>query len=233
MSTTHLHAALLLIAGAATAAGAVAASNQGPNQSQEKASSAESVAVETLLLADNLAVYGIRNADPVAIAQAAKMKKSIPQRALDATKQAEGEGAAEAGKKNGGYDLSPDALLARAQSMAGDNSVVQRLIAEATAARSRGAAGGVKYTRERVLPGRRDVYTLKYVGGQAAAVAVIGDGDTDLDLYVYDENGNMICRDTDYTDRLACEWTPRWTGNFRVVIENLGRVYNEYQIATN
>ena len=62
---------------------------------------------------------------------------------------------------------------------------------------------------------------------------VVGDGDTDLDLYIYDQNGNQIASDTDYTDQCVCRWVPSWTGAFTIRIVNRGAVYNEFAIATN
>ncbi len=50
---------------------------------------------------------------------------------------------------------------------------------------------------------------------------------------IYDQNGNLICSDTDYTDRLLCSWYPRWRGDFRIKIVNRGNVYNEYDLVTN
>ena len=54
-----------------------------------------------------------------------------------------------------------------------------------------------------------------------------------LGLYVYDNNGNLIDKDDDYTDNCVCTWTPRWTGNFRIKIVNRGSVYNRYVLRTN
>ena len=62
-------------------------------------------------------------------------------------------------------------------------------------------------------------------------VAILGDGDTDLDLYVYDENGNEIVSDTDGTDQCYVSWYPKWAGQFRIEIKNLGRVSNQYCLA--
>ena len=84
-----------------------------------------------------------------------------------------------------------------------------------------------------VLAGRTDVYRQSFEGGKFAEVAVSGDGDTDLDLYVYDENGNHICSDTDWSDQAYCSWHPQWTGSFRIEVRNLGGVYNEYMLLTN
>ena len=85
-------------------------------------------------------------------------------------------------------------------------------------------------TFERVNAYSTDYYNVRFFGDEKAWVYVDGDGDTDLDLYIYDENGNLICSDTDYTDRMYCEWIPVWTGRFRIEIRNLGDVYNEYLI---
>ena len=64
-------------------------------------------------------------------------------------------------------------------------------------------------------------------------MTVVGDGDTDLDLYVYDQNGNLIDKDVDYTDNCVCTFVPRWTGLFVIKIVNRGSVYNRYVLRTN
>ena len=84
-----------------------------------------------------------------------------------------------------------------------------------------------------VLAHSTNVYKEKFWGGEVAEVLVFGDGDTDLDLYIYDENGNLITSDTDYTDICICRWNPIWTGDFIIKVVNRGSVYNDYVIATN
>ena len=74
---------------------------------------------------------------------------------------------------------------------------------------------------------------IKFTGGLLAEIAAIGDGDTDLDLYVYDENGNFIKSDTDYTDNCYVSFYPKWTGLYKVVVKNRGSVYNDYVLLTN
>lgn len=78
-----------------------------------------------------------------------------------------------------------------------------------------------------------DVYHVQFRAGEVAAVAIAGDGDTDLDLFVFDQNGNRICRSVRGSDSEACRWTPAWTGTFRIEVKNLGRVSNRYRIAMN
>jgi hypothetical protein len=81
--------------------------------------------------------------------------------------------------------------------------------------------------------GLTDVYTMRFQGGEDATIILSGDGDTDLDLYVYDENDNLIGYDDDGTDDCVVSFTPRWTGNFKIKVKNLGDTYNSYTLITN
>lgn len=84
--------------------------------------------------------------------------------------------------------------------------------------------------RDRVEARKTDVYKKTFASGVEVVIAVRGDGDTDLDLFVYDENGNLIEKDDDATDRCIVSFTPKWTGSFTIKIKNLGNVYNSYRI---
>lgn len=76
-------------------------------------------------------------------------------------------------------------------------------------------------------------YNEIFKGGEVAAVSVSGDGDTDLDLFVYDENGNLVASDDDTSDQCIVAWVPNKTQRYRIVIKNLGDVYNEYRMIAN
>jgi len=91
--------------------------------------------------------------------------------------------------------------------------------------------GGSRYDVHRVAAYGTDVFHVGYYGGESASVIIDGDGDTDLDLFVYDEFGNLIGADTDGTDFCVVRFTPGWTGSFRIEVQNLGSVYNQYEIA--
>lgn len=188
----------------------------------------------TLRVAAELSKYGYSNRDALSLIQAARLSKQSGF-TLEERKKAEIEEmrpAPEGGKKGGQVSLDPAKLLADAKTMAGDDGVLLALIDDVSS-NVRGAVGGPKYARSSVNAGGTDVYNVSFRGGELAIVTVIGDGDTDLDLYVYDNNGNLIDSDTDYSDNCVCTWTPRWTGNFRIKIVNRGRVYNSYLIRTN
>ena len=74
---------------------------------------------------------------------------------------------------------------------------------------------------------------MPFYGGRFAELAVVGDGDANLDLLVTDENGNTICLDKTYTDKIYCSFTPAWDGYFLVAVANQGRKRNSYYILTN
>ena len=128
--------------------------------------------------------------------------------------------------------LDPSKLLADAKQMAGNDGVLLALIDDVNS-NVRGAVGGPKYHRDRVLAHDYDVYEVTFRAGELARVTVNGDDDTDLDLYIYDSNWNLITKDIDYLDLCICTWTPRWTGKFYIKIVNLGNVYNQYVLQTN
>lgn len=138
--------------------------------------------------------------------------------------------------KNGNVTLNVAEIITSAKQFAENDPTLLALLAqveEASEAPSRGAVGGGKYNVDVVRAGGTDRYTVSFVAGRLAEVALSGDGDTDLDLYVYDSNGNLIASDTDYTDDCYVSWTPRWTGRFTIKVVNRGRVANRYVLVTN
>jgi hypothetical protein len=66
-----------------------------------------------------------------------------------------------------------------------------------------------------------------YVGDETRVI-VRGDGDTDLDCWLYNPAGRLVSSDTDSTD--ICVLDAPDYGTHRLVIHNLGDVYNNYVI---
>lgn len=185
-------------------------------------------AVETVNTAHNLVRYADANKDPLALIAAARILKETGSQPADAKR----EGTAAADKKATDQKFSVDAILARARVLAGGRADLIALADDVAKSGARGSVRGPARWTE-VVNGRAvDVYRFSFRGGELAAVAVSGDGDSDLDLYVYDENGNLICRDEGPSDDMLCQWRPRWTGQFTIKIKNLG-VANEYVAVHN
>ena len=188
---------------------------------------------QALRAAAEFSKYGYAYKDALALIQAARLAKTYDFTCVECVKAATGgKPVCDNVEKAGQVSLDPSKLLADAKKMAGSDGVLLALIDDVDRD-VRGASGGPKYANSRVEAHDYDIYDVTFRGGELAIVTVIGDGDTDLDLYVYDNKGNLIDRDNDYTDDCVCTWTPRWTGNFRIKIVNRGNVYNRYILRTN
>lgn len=142
------------------------------------------------------------------------------------TATSEDEGAAEA-------PVTADAMFAKAKELAADDEAVLGLIEDAMAEGSRGRIGGAVEWLSRLPAGQTDVWEIPYYGNSYAEVAIVGDGDANLDVAVTDENGNVICYDVSWSDKLYCDWTPAWDGYFYVTVQNMGGSRNSYYLLTN
>lgn len=195
--------------------------------------SPEMTALQT---AAELAKYGYTNNSASALIEAAKIFAETPTRPFDGTKEPGAQ--VNEGDKVSTVSFDPAKLLADAKELAGKDKTLLACISqvESTLAENatRGALGGPKYAREKVNANSTDRYTISFWANELAEVTVVGDGDNDLDLYIYDENGNKIASDTDYTDTCVCRWVPSWTGAFTIKVVNRGQtVYSNYVLMTN
>ena len=182
-----------------------------------------------LMASSELARIARETKDSVLMLAAARLEAMASTQSADRSKTTEGEAGA-------GSDEKADraSLYSLAEEYAGTNETLLALIdASRGDATMKGRVGGPASTIDRVLAGATDTWRIRFRGNELAQVSVIGDGDTDLDLYVYDENGNLICRDIDGTDQTYCSWFPRWAGSFTIKVENLGGMYNQYRLVTN
>jgi hypothetical protein len=155
--------------------------------------------------------------------------KTAPRAAAKATffnAANEDEGAADA-------PVTADAMFAKAKELAADDEALLGLIDDAMAETGRGRIGGAVEWLSRLPSGQTDVWEIPYYGNSYAEVAVVGDGDANLDVAVTDENGNVICYDVSWSDKLYCDWTPAWDGYFYVTVQNMGGSRNSYYLMTN
>ena len=138
----------------------------------------------------------------------------------------EDEGAADA-------PVTADAMFAKAKELAADDEALLGVIEDAMAETGRGRIGGAVEWLSRLPAGQTDVWEIPYYGNSYAEVAIVGDGDANLDVAVTDENGNVICYDVSWSDKLYCDWTPAWDGYFYVTVQNMGGSRNSYYLLTN
>jgi hypothetical protein len=199
------------------------------------ASAAPSPEITALQTAYSLAKYGYSNYSASALIGAAEILAQVQTQALGASAD-KSQGGTTSGAKTETLEFTPANLLADARKYAaGDSTMlawadsVQKSLSTAT----RGVTGGPRQGIETVAALGTVSYVLPFQANQLAQVYVSGDGTTDLDVYVYDQNGNLIEYDDDWGDECLVRWIPRWTGQFTIVVKNLGRVWNRYYITTN
>ena len=93
--------------------------------------------------------------------------------------------------------------------------------------------GGSIFRRFTVSANCYQTWTVRCHAGEVTRVIVRGDGDTDLDLYVYDQNGNLITSDPDYSDQCIVQFQPYVTSTFTIKIVNRGGLSNRYSLSVD
>jgi len=213
---------------------ALTACNQAPEKTVREGE--PGMALKTLSLAKENALLGYETQNPLLLMSAAQMLFDNPTASLEFITIDETPVADQTTKQGGINSFDPLVMLQDAKLFAqGDENLLASIekMEQMASAGSRGAVGGPYTIMRRVEKYSRNSYTADFKASQLAEVVVIGDGDTDLDLFIFDHNGNLISSDTDYTDRCYVSWRPLFTGEFTIVIENLGAVYNEFILITN
>lgn len=196
------------------------------------------LAVQDIALAQQLAEYGRRTNDPLALTTAAQIMINTPRADLEGEPEAgtTDRPATENKPEEDAQMVAATDLLTTARGAASGNQelldMIGRVEARARTA-TRGAVGGAREGMYRVERYSTNTHRISFRAGEPAVVYINGDDDTDLDLYVYDENGYLIDSGLGYSDQERVEWTPRWTGEFRIEVRNLGGIWNGYYFATN
>ena len=199
-----------------------------------KGETSESLAA--VKLANQVLRYGYENKSALALLDALQIFAENPTQALNATKKGDAVDESKTDGKKTKVSFDYESVLADAKAFAdGDPNLlalIDNIDAEAKGAQ-RGNINGPSRDYSAVNGNSYMDYTASFVANELAEILVSGDGDTDLDLYVYDSNGNLIAKDTDYSDDCYVRWIPAWTGRYTIRIVNRGLVYNRFVILTN
>lgn len=222
--------ALLALGAPALAEGTTADPAKGPNVNT--AATGTKGAVATMAMAQDLYALGMANKDALTVLTAAKLAASVDVKDVDRKKETKGDAIAD---QSDGVDAPMDAaaMMASAKELAGEDEVLAGLIEDAEAEGSRGRIGGASETLSRLPAGQTDVWEIPFYGDSYAELAVVGDGDANLDVLVTDENGNTICYDVSWSDKVYCDFVPSWNGYFYVTVQNNGGSRNSYYLMTN
>lgn len=238
MRTTGIVVVCALVLGAALIIGQAVAGDESsrPNENPKSPKVGdESVMAGDVALAHELATYGRRSKDPLALLVAARILKHTPTQAMTSSPKTyrPDDVVAKDKTESGSKPITVENLLSEARALSGEDEAFAALALAVESEQPRGREGGPSCGTFRLDPLSFQAFTEEFEASELARVVLRGDGDTDLDLFIYDENGNLIDSDTDGTDVCICEWTPRWKGPFEIRVVNLGLVWNQYQICTN
>jgi hypothetical protein len=183
-------------------------------------------------LAAQLAAYGKRTQNPLALITAAQIMKNAPTQEAKVKKTTQGKPVSQ--EKGKGMAPTPELLLADAKALTQDPALLELIEKVAKAEATRDALGGPKKHVDNVSAGSADLFQVTFVGGEIAKVALIGDGDNTLDVFVYNSKGRMVAKATGEGDKALVEWFPRKTETFIVKIANRGRhISSNYILLTN
>jgi hypothetical protein len=182
--------------------------------------------VKVAELSARLYAAGLEAQDPLLIIAAAKLRKTIAPTPTDRSATG-GETAADA-------PLSWDEMLASAEPLATGDDAMQGLIDDIRVETTKGVASGPVYNIGVLSNGDDDTYPpIEFRGGEYAEVYVEAKSSTNLNLTVLDDQGRLVCTDTDVSHIAYCGWTPASGGTFTLKVENKGPGSANYALMTN
>ena len=216
---------LATLAGVALFAGAAHGEGLGSNVAPgAEVDEAAVSAMSNMALAQRLATVGVETGDPIILIAAARLAGGVAGSPSDLTPR---DGQASATNESPSLH-SADEMLVAATAFAQGRDDILGLIEDAAAETSRGSVYGSGYYDGYISGGDNLYYDEAFYGGEQAIITLQGHNPSDIDLWVYDEYGNLICSSTGYSSNESCTFTPRWTGEFTVRVENEGHARGTY-----
>ena len=186
------------------------AASQEPNIDRTPVPDSPAVAaIDQLRLSDALVDFGEHNADPIALVEAAKIRKLLP------------------GPLNGSNEAPSDRgwepLLARAAQLAGADPMVGSFIADVRRLKLRDIPViplEIKFLHKQIRQNGADRAEVRFHAGELAVVYIRPVKGAGLDLFVYDDLNNLICSVGGSAEGPECRWRPRRDGSYLIDVRN-------------
>lgn len=177
-------------------------------------------------LSARLYAAGLATSDPLLVISAAKLRKTLAPVA--------GDRAPVDGQAVDAAPLGWEEMLANAESLATGDDTLLGLIDDVRSEKTKGVASGPVYNIGTLTDGGDDVYPpIEFRGGEYAEVYVEAKGSTTMNLTVVDDQGRLVCSDTDVSHIAYCGWTPAEGGTFTLRVVNKGPTSADYALMTN
>ncbi|MGF1625561.1 MAG: hypothetical protein ACFCVH_11810 [Alphaproteobacteria bacterium] len=181
-------------------------------------------AMQGLAMAQQLASRGVETGDPILLIAAARLASQVD--VSESTVRTRDEMVDAAGDSPALHTAAE--MLTAARALSGGRDDLLGLIEDAEAESARGSIYGSGYYEGYISGGDNLYYDEAFFGGEQAVITLQGHNPSDIDLWIYDEFGNLICSSTGYSSYETCSFTPRWTGNFTIRVENEGHPQGTY-----
>ena len=81
-----------------------------------------------------------------------------------------------------------------------------------------------------ISAGHSHRWTINQRAGRLAAIAVVPGRARGLEIYLFDGDGKLVASDTDVSDGLGFGVREGWKGPFTLVVKNMSRQDNLYQL---
>lgn len=197
------------------------------------ADAGEDAPLGRLALSARLAAWGRADKNPLALIVAAQIRQRTPARPIVRSPEQSGE-AAGAAAATAESETSVEGLLAEAVKLAGKDATIAALADDVRGSATKGLVAGAGMSRATVRPAGTDWYRkLKFEGSRYAEAYVELSGVGSVHVSIYDEAGNLVCRDPNPSAVAYCGWTPSRTATFDVKVENRSAVAVPYRMFTN
>lgn len=181
-------------------------------------------------LSIEVAEFGRAGKDPLALIVAAQIRKGLATRAVE--RRPEGEAAPAPAVADDPYSV--ERLLADALAFGKNAPAIRAMADEVRASASKGRSDGVAVSVSTARGGGTDWYRRqRFDSGKYAEAAVELLGGGAVDLFIYDSNGNVVCRDVRQPAKSYCGWMPKPGETFDIKVENRQPAPVRYRLSTN
>ena len=169
---------------------------------------------------------GIASADALLVIAAAKMRRDLG--LTRSNRMAEDSEATDA------TALDAEEMLETAREFATGDPILEGLIEDILAEKTKGVVSGPVYNIARIGAGKSDIYRdVPFESAAYAEVYVEAKDSSDLNLRITDDQGRLVCADTDSSAIAYCGWSPRDAGTFSIEVQNVSGRTVDYSMITN
>ena len=184
-----------------------------------------------LALSARLAAWGRADKNPLALIVAAEIRQRLNARTVERAPEQSGDSD---GSTPAASETTVDGLIGEAVALAGKDETIRALADDVRASAAKGLVLGAGMSRATVRAAGADWYRkLKFEGSRYAETYIELSGAGNVHVSVYDEAGNLVCRDPNPSAVAYCGWTPSRTALFDVKVENRSTTAVPYRMFTN